>query len=347
MLTDLAACPFVLDLVRSGTTHLNDSTGHPDGELVSRPTLVFDIYPDVIFHTITDPIDITQYYARVFEALSTMHAKNIIHRDLKPSNILTSRIDGMIDIQVCDFEAATKDTTAPYMGTTGYQAPELLDGQSCSFASDIFAVGVTMHMMLTRLRDSPFYDTRTRKTNFRSMYGRKGLWTKMADIGLTGICRACLSKNPSDRPTASHVRTSLASLCMLAVSQYQLSAHVTTDQVERLENVIKGKRGRLPTAFASRCIVCGVSGVDTASVSCRGCMKGLHNSVRTKKPKRIDVHPGFLQHLNEVPNQRAQVVTVTQQRSVPPTQVIQDTTPPQATSDKPRRSLEEIARAYR
>ena len=36
-----------------------------------------------------------------------------------------------------------------FSGTPGYMAPELLEGRPASFASDVFALGIVLHEMLT------------------------------------------------------------------------------------------------------------------------------------------------------------------------------------------------------
>ena len=80
------------------------------------------------------------------------HDKGVIHRDIKPSNILIGK-DG--SVKLTDFGLARpQDVSAVteqgrMIGTPGYTAPEILQGQSASVESDIFSAGVTLCELLT------------------------------------------------------------------------------------------------------------------------------------------------------------------------------------------------------
>ena len=91
-------------------------------------------------------------------ALDASHAAGVIHRDFKPSNVVLVSSAGGIRAVVTDFGLARKfvaadDTTATLsgnvMGTLGYMAPELLRGAPATFASDIYALGMTAYQMVT------------------------------------------------------------------------------------------------------------------------------------------------------------------------------------------------------
>lgn len=86
------------------------------------------------------------------DVLSYLHAQKppIIYRDMKPSNIML-KPEGTI--KIIDFgiareykEQNTMDTTV--LGTMGYAPPEQYSGQTDA-RSDIFALGMTMHHLLT------------------------------------------------------------------------------------------------------------------------------------------------------------------------------------------------------
>lgn len=85
--------------------------------------------------------------------LRDLHAFSpaIIHRDIKPSNIILTE-NGTI--KLLDMNAAkqchvdkTRDTDL--IGTVGYAAPEQFGFGSSTVATDIYAVGVLLHMLLT------------------------------------------------------------------------------------------------------------------------------------------------------------------------------------------------------
>lgn len=86
------------------------------------------------------------------DALSYLHSQKppIIYRDMKPANVML-KPEG--NIKIIDFGIAREykeqnlaDTTV--LGTKGYAPPEQYSGQTDS-RSDIFALGMTMHHLLT------------------------------------------------------------------------------------------------------------------------------------------------------------------------------------------------------
>ena len=86
------------------------------------------------------------------EALDHAHSLGIIHRDLKPENVMV-RKDGVLKLmdfgvaQVVDLERMT--VTGQILGSPAYMAPEVLDGRTLDFRSDVFSVGVMLYQLAT------------------------------------------------------------------------------------------------------------------------------------------------------------------------------------------------------
>ena len=91
---------------------------------------------------------------QMLQALAYLHRRNVIHRDLKPDNVAVVRENGADRVRVLDFGLAL---TPEYLnagggsdaaGTLAYMAPEVLQGDYATEASDLYAVGVMAYEML-------------------------------------------------------------------------------------------------------------------------------------------------------------------------------------------------------
>lgn len=107
---------------------------------------------------------VRKFLVEILPVLSYIHSQQVIHRDIKPPNIIRCADDGRLVL--IDFgavkegivEAVDDDTQkAPstnFVGTVGFAPPEQLALRP-SYASDIYAIGVTCLFLLTGHPPSP------------------------------------------------------------------------------------------------------------------------------------------------------------------------------------------------
>lgn len=97
----------------------------------------------------------------VLAAVAHAHSRLIVHRDLKPSNILVTA-DGVVkllDFGVAALLRPTDDTQLTREAAAGltpeYAAPEQLLGQSVTTATDVYALGLVLFVLLAGRHPTP------------------------------------------------------------------------------------------------------------------------------------------------------------------------------------------------
>ncbi|KAG2382000.1 hypothetical protein C9374_005792 [Naegleria lovaniensis] len=100
-----------------------------------------DVYTTV--GTIPEPV-LAEMTFQILKALDYLEGKGIIHRDIKPANILLNKkgIVKLTDFGMSQQSESKKFKT--FQGTYYYMSPERLRGDSHSFDSDIWSVGVSI-----------------------------------------------------------------------------------------------------------------------------------------------------------------------------------------------------------
>lgn len=93
------------------------------------------------------------YIMQVCDALIYLHSQNppIIHRDIKPENIIlsTDNVIKLVDFDIArEFKQSAKRDTM-FMGTKEYAAPEQYGYKQTDGRTDVYAIGVLLHEMLT------------------------------------------------------------------------------------------------------------------------------------------------------------------------------------------------------
>ncbi|MFE9774247.1 protein kinase [Streptomyces sp. NPDC005931] len=137
--------------------------------------------------------------AALSEGLVAVHEAGVVHRDLKPSNILLSpKGPRIIDFGIA---WATGASTLTHVGTAvgspGFLAPEQVRGAAVTPATDVFSLGATL--AYTAMGDSPFGHGSSEVMLYRVVHEEAQLHG--VPDALAPLIRACLAKDPEERPT--------------------------------------------------------------------------------------------------------------------------------------------------
>ncbi|SEG95925.1 Serine/threonine protein kinase [Nonomuraea solani] len=132
-------------------------------------------------------------------ALTAIHRAGVAHLDLTPRNVIIGP-DGP---RVVDFGLAHAlngpATNSLVTGTPAFIAPEQLAGHPPHTAADVFSWAATIAYAATGRH--PFGNDAVQTVVYRVLHQEPDLGAE-PDGFLRGILRACLAKNPADRPSA-------------------------------------------------------------------------------------------------------------------------------------------------
>jgi eukaryotic-like serine/threonine-protein kinase len=137
-------------------------------------------------------------------ALEAAHQAGVVHRDVKPANIMVTP-DGTA--KLTDFGISRLVNSAPLtqtgevLGTAQYLSPEQVVGHSATASSDIYALGVVGHEMLTGQR--PFEAETILATAMAHMNQPPPPLPDTVPAGIRNVISAALAKEPADRPATA------------------------------------------------------------------------------------------------------------------------------------------------
>lgn len=88
---------------------------------------------------------------QVADAVEAAHRSDVLHRDIKPANILVNRLGDakLADFGIASMQDGTKTETGMLATTVAHAAPELFDGAPSSTSTDVYALGSTLHNLVS------------------------------------------------------------------------------------------------------------------------------------------------------------------------------------------------------
>jgi tetratricopeptide (TPR) repeat protein/predicted Ser/Thr protein kinase len=166
---------------------------------------------------------VIRYGAQIADALDHAHARGVVHRDLKSQNVIVTsegrpkvldfglarRVSSGLD----DSTRSMATVTAPgtIAGTLPFMAPEVLAGQPADARSDLWALGVMLHHMLTG--SYPFWGETVFDISSAIQRDAPAPLPANTPAALANVVRRLLAKQPGERyQRAGEVRAALETI---------------------------------------------------------------------------------------------------------------------------------------
>ncbi|XP_055595073.1 probable serine/threonine-protein kinase pXi isoform X5 [Uranotaenia lowii] len=146
------------------------------------------------------------FMRQICDAMAYIHGNNIVHLDLKPENILCITESGN-RIKIIDFGLAREydpdNKLQVLFGTPEFVAPEVVNFEAISFATDMWSVGVIAYVLVSGL--SPFAGEDDIQTMGNITIGRYDFLDEAFDTvseDAIDFINRCLVKDQKERLTA-------------------------------------------------------------------------------------------------------------------------------------------------
>lgn len=154
-----------------------------------------------------DPEESLLVAVQLCHGIAAAHGKGVLHRDLKSSNVMLMGSGDAVRAVITDFGTALRLDPAEaaaspigFYGTVAYTAPEQLQGEQHSPASDIYALGLILYEMLTGQR--PFQSKSQLVEAVKRLTDNPAKLENLPNGSRSGwgrIIQRCLARDPRQR----------------------------------------------------------------------------------------------------------------------------------------------------
>ena len=186
--------------------------------------------------------EIRAFLGQLLPVLAHIHAKGIIHRDISPDNIILRRSDqkpvlidfGVVKEVVTRLQTGTTAVQATTVGKAGYAPSEQLQSGRAYPSSDLYALAVTVLVLLTGKEPYELFDDTSLSWN----------WRPFAQVGeqLAVVLDKALSYRPGDRyQSANEVMQALQGVRKPLPSQGATTVKVPKPPISEMRTVAVGR----------------------------------------------------------------------------------------------------------
>ncbi|MGH3785140.1 MAG: serine/threonine-protein kinase [Pseudonocardiaceae bacterium] len=174
-------------------------------EYEDQPFLIMEYLPSSSLATVLSiqdvlpPDTVARIGSQIASALAAAHKAGIAHRDIKPGNVLLAD-DGTAKITDFGISHAVGDVTVTatgmLAGTPAYLAPEVAQGNSAGFLSDVFSLGSTLY---TAVEGTPPFGLNNNAIALLHQVAMGRITPPQRSGPLTPLLLRLLQRNPEQR----------------------------------------------------------------------------------------------------------------------------------------------------